>query len=101
MHGAAALVPAWTITDSCAGTRVWPTREDTPRRRRPRYAQKWAAIQLILRGVITRGVFFGSSGERLLRRIERAGVKVVPVRVGSLVRVVMFEAPGPDLPEAA
>jgi hypothetical protein len=38
-------------------------------------------------------VFFGGSGERLLKRIERAGVKVIPVRVGALVRVVMFEAP--------
>jgi hypothetical protein len=92
-HGSAGLLGTWTLTSSEAGTFLVPEREPA-RKREPKPAQKWAVVELVKRGVVRTGIFFGSRGhQRLLRRIEREGVKVIPVRVGALVRVVMFEAP--------
>jgi len=61
---------------------IWFCDERGGFRRNPRLATKWAAVQLVLRGVIQHGWFLGHKPQRFLRRLERAGVTVVPAGVG-------------------
>jgi hypothetical protein len=87
-HGGAGLKKHWTISDDGKGPVVWPEGQEQ-RRSDARPIQKHAAVELIRRGVIRRGLFFRWPA-RFIRRIERAGVRVITERAG-LVKSVRFE----------
>ena len=69
---------------------IWSCDEAGKSLQNPRASTKYEAIQLVLRGVIRWGVFLRHDPKRFLRRLERAGARVVPVRMG-LVRRYRFE----------
>ncbi len=81
----------WTVTKSVDGLFLWPEPVRGEKRwKRP--ARPFAVEWLILAGRVTRGVFYGRLGyHRLLRRLERAGVRVIDERVRGMLRVVRFE----------
>lgn len=87
-HGGLSLKPPWVISDDGNGPVIWPDRgRDARRFARP--VQKHAAVELIRCGVITRGLFFRWPG-RFMRRIERAGIRIVQETSG-LTKAVRFE----------
>jgi hypothetical protein len=91
-HGGAALSPPWTLTTTGAELAAYPAQAQTAHRRRARPIQGKAAVELTRRGVITKALFFAGIGRyrRILRRIERAGVKVIS-EGGGLVARYRFE----------
>jgi hypothetical protein len=93
-HGASALKAPWTLTVAGAELAAFSTRGDRQSRRQALPIRPWAAVELIRRGVITRALFLEATGGfgRVLRRVERAGVRVVRER-SSLVRACRFEVP--------
>ncbi len=93
VHGAATIAPPWTLTTTGDSLAIFRASEEADARRRPSRVQRWAAIELARRGVITGALFFapGRGFARILRRISRAGVRVIP-EGGGLVARYRFEA---------
>lgn len=93
VHGGFARVHTdWTLADGekPGALITWPSKRDGhPERERPRRIQRYAALELIRRGKITRGLFARWPG-RFMRRVERSGVRVVQELWGPL-KAVRFE----------
>jgi len=94
-HGAAALKAPWTVTTTGAELVAFSDRGDRESRRQALPIRPWAAVELARRGVITRGLFLGATkgSARLLRRLDRVGVRVVRAGGSGLVAAYRFEAP--------
>ncbi len=93
-HGAAALKPPWTLTSTGAELVAFSDRGDRESRREGLPIRPWAAVELVRRGVITRGLFLEATRgfARLVRRLDRAGVQLVSERRStSTVRAYRFE----------
>ena len=83
-----------TLTAVGAQLYIFPHGERNVRRGRNRPIIGYAAVQLALRGVIVRALFPEKGGRRLLRRLARAGVRVVPEVETRLLRAYRFEITG-------
>lgn len=101
-HGGANLSGEHGITFDGGQPMLWrldsfPAKTGRKRWTGPKRASSWAALQLIHRGIVVRGVFADADGahsdpiDRFFRRLKREGVTVVPHRAGMGVRVVVFQ----------
>lgn len=97
-RGTRGTKPPWTLTATADVLAAHPAHEH-PRephvRRQSRELSRWAAKELIRRGIITRAVFLASTTrpDRLLRSLEREGIRVEPEGHSELVRAYRFVVP--------
>ena len=80
----------WVLSSEGQQLVAYPATESTIERRRSRPLTRHAALRLILAGVITRAVFLHRGRKRLLRYLERHGIRAVHVEGGKLVQVYRF-----------
>lgn len=86
----ARLVGPCAVTIDDGRPVIWSCDEAGKSLQNPRESSRDEAVRLVARGVIRWGVFLRWDPKRFLRRLERAGARVVPVRMG-LVRRYRFE----------
>ena len=93
-YGGGSIVKTGTLAEVKAALNGFTLFEFAGIEPNPTYETLMQAVELARRGVITRGLFFAGTGRyrRILRRIERAGVRVIPEGGGLVVRY-RFEAP--------
>ena len=90
-HCNSSRVAPWVLSSEGQQLVAYPETESTLERRRSRLVTRHAALRLILKGVIVRAVFLHRGRKRLLRYLERHGIRAVHVEGGKLVQVYRFE----------
>lgn len=80
---------------------TFPERESSITRRKFRPITRRAALRLILEGTIARAIFLNRGRKRLLRYLERHGIRTTLEGGGKLLQVYRFEVMPTAEPEGS
>lgn len=90
-HCNAKRTGAWVLSSEGKQLVAFPEWESSTERRRFRPVTRRAALRLILKGVIVQAIFLHRGRKRLLRYLERHGIRAVHTEGGKLVQVYRFD----------